>query len=433
MSQTVIGLLGIGILSAMLMIGLDVGFSMLVTGFIGFAMIGGWGAALANMAILPFDTLNNYFFAVLPLFILMGSFCAEGQIGRDAYEMARTWFGSARGGLAIATIGACGLFAAITGTTLAGSLVMGKVAYPEMRKAGYKMPLAAGVVSVGGTLGILIPPSMGFILIGMMTDLNVGELFMAGLVPGIIVCFFYMGTIVVWSKIDPKLAPLTPKTTWKQKFTSVRLTWPVVLLFLVIMGSIYTGVCTATEAGAIGAFGALIIPLARRQMSRKAFWNSLMDCARMTAMIIILMVGAYTFNAFMAITQIPTTFGDFLVGLSIPRWGIMFFILAFYLIAGTFFDPISILILTISIFYPAVQSLGFNLIWYSVIMVRLIEIGQISPPAGINLFGLKGVIDAPMSAIFKGVLPFLATDVLNLLLLCFFPVICTFLPNLMNY
>jgi len=431
MSQTEIGIIGIVILSIMLMIGLDVGFSMLVTGFIGFAMIGGWSAALGNMAILPFDSLNNYFFAVLPLFLLMGAFCAEGQIGKDAYDMARTWFGQLRGGLAIATIGACGLFAAITGTTLAGSLVMGKVAYPEMRKAGYKMPLAAGVVSVGGTLGILIPPSMGFILIGIMTDLNIGELFMAGIIPGIIVIIFYMSTIVIWSKIDPKLAPTTPRATWKRRIASVRLTWPVVLLFLVIMGGIYGGVFTATEAGAIGAFGALVIPLARRQMSRKALWNSLMDCARMTSMIVILLVGAYMFNAFMAITQIPATFGNFLVNLSIPRWGVMFFILVFYVVAGTFFDPLSILILTISIFYPAVKALGFDLIWYSVIMVRLIEIGQISPPAGINLFGLKGVIDAPMGEIFKGVIPFIASDVVNLALLCVFPVICTFLPSMM--
>jgi tripartite ATP-independent transporter DctM subunit len=431
MNQTEIGIIGIVILSVMLMIGLDVGFSMLVTGFIGFAMIGGWSAALGNMAILPFDTLNNYFFAVLPLFLLMGAFCAEGQIGRDAYDMARTWFGQLRGGLAIATIGACGLFAAITGTTLAGSLVMGKVAYPEMRKAGYKMPLSAGVVSVGGTLGILIPPSMGFILIGIMTDLNIGQLFMAGIIPGIIVIIFYMSTIVIWSKIDPKLAPATPKATWKQRFLSVRLTWPVVLLFLLIMGGIYGGWFTATEAGAIGAFGALVIPLARRQMSRKALWNSLMDCARMTSMIVILLVGAYMFNAFMAITQIPATFGNFLVNLSIPRWGVMFFILVFYVVAGTFFDPLSILILTISIFYPAVKALGFDLIWYSVIMVRLIEIGQISPPAGINLFGLKGVIDAPMTEIFKGVIPFIASDIVNLALLCAFPVICTFLPSIM--
>jgi tripartite ATP-independent transporter DctM subunit len=403
MSQTEIGLVGIVILAVMLLIGIDVGFSMLITGFLGFALIGGWTAALGNMAILPFDTLNNYFFAVLPLFLLMGAFCAEGQIGKDAYSAARAWLGQFKGGLAIATIGACGLFAAISGTTLAGSLVMGRVAYPEMRKAGYKMPLAAGTISVGGTLGILIPPSMGFILIGILTELNIGQLFMAGILPGILVMLFYMGTITVWCKIDPTVAPSTSKTTWREKWGSVKLTWPVILLFLLVMGGIYLGWFTATEAAAVGAFGALVIPLAKKQMTRNAFWGSLMDTARMTSMIVILLVGAYMFNAFMAVTQIPNTFGEFLVALPLSRWIVFLFIMIFYIVAGTFFDPISILILTISIFYPAVKALGFDLIWYSVIMVRLLEIGQISPPAGINLFGLKGVIDAPMGDIFKGI------------------------------
>jgi tripartite ATP-independent transporter DctM subunit len=293
------------------------------------------------------------------------------------------------------------------------------------------MPLAAGVISVGGTLGTLIPPSMGFILIGILAELSIGQLFMAGILPGILVIIMYMATISIWCKIDPELAPTLPSTTWKQKIWSLRLTWPVLLLFLLIMGGIYGGVFTATAAGAIGAFGALIIPLAKRDMTARAFWNSLMDCAKMTAMIVILIVGAYMFNAFLAITQIPTNFGEFLVGLPLPRWGVMFFILAFFVIAGTFFDPTSILILTIAIFYPAVKALGFDLIWYSVIMVRLIEIGQISPPAGINLFGLKGVIDAPMGEIFKGVIPFIISDVFNIVLLCLFPIICTFLPDRM--
>jgi tripartite ATP-independent transporter DctM subunit len=384
------------------------------------------------MAILPFDTLNSYSFAVLPLFMLMGNFVSEGSIGKDAYESARAWFGQYKGGLAMGTIGACGLFAAIQGTTLAGSLVMGKVSYPEMKRYGYKTPLAAGVISVGGTLGTLIPPSLGFIMIGIMSGLSIGQLFMAGIIPGIVVMIFYVATIAIWCKIDPKVGPASPPTTWKQKIVSLRLTWPVMVLFLLIMGGIYGGWFTPTEAGAVGAFGAFIIPLARRQMSRRAFWNALVDCARMTAMVIILLVGAYMFNAFMAITQIPNTFGEFLVGLTLPRWAIMFFILAFYVIAGTFFDPLSVLILTISIFYPAVKALGFDLIWYSVIMVRLIEIGQISPPAGINLFGLKGVIDASMGDIYKGVIPFIISDVFNIALLCLFPVICTFLPYAMK-
>jgi C4-dicarboxylate transporter DctM subunit len=431
MSQTEIGLIGIGILAVLLLIGMDVGYTMLLTGFIGFALIGGWGAAIGYMAILPFDTVNNYYFSVLPLFMLMGSFVSEGRIGRDAYEAARAWFGQFKGGLAIATIGACGLFAAITGTTLAGSLVMGKVSYPEMRRAGYKMPLAAGVISVGGTLGILIPPSMGFIMIGIFAELNIGQLFIAGILPGILVMLFYMATVVIWCRIDKTIAPVATKTTWSEKIWSVRLTWPVLLLFVLIMGGLYSGVFTATEAGAIGAFGSLIIVLARRQLTATAFWNSLMECARMTAMVVILLVGAYFFNAFLAITQIPDTFGNFLVALPFSKWITMIFILIFYVVAGTFFDPISILILTISIFYPAVKALGFDLIWYSVIMVRLLEIGQISPPAGINLFGLKGVIDAPMSDIFRGVIPFLISDVINIIILCIFPIISTFLPYAM--
>jgi len=429
MSHVEIGLIGIGILCVLLLIGMDVGFTMLLSGFIGFALIGGWNAGVNNMAIVTFDRMTDYFFSALPLFLLMGTFVSQGGIGREAYQTARSWFGQTKGGLAMATIGGSALFAAISGTTLAGSLVMGKVAYPEMRRAGYKMPLAAGVVSVGGTLGILIPPSMGFILIGIMAELSIGQLFMAGILPGIIVTIFYMGTVIVWCKIDPNVAPSGVKTTFKEKFASLRLTWPVVLLFLLIMGGLYGGIFTAVEAGAVGAFGALVIPVARRQMSLKAFWYSLKDTAKMTAMIIVLMVGAYLFNAFLAVTQIPNNFGEFLVNLPINRWFIMVGILIFYIVAGTFFDPIAILILTIPIFYPAIHSLGFDLIWWSVIMVRLLEIGQISPPAGINLFGLKGVIDAPMSEIFKGVTPFLITDVFNLILLCAFPVISTFLPD----
>jgi len=431
MTQTEIGLVGLAILSAMLLIGLDVGFSMLVTGFFGFALIGGWGAALGNMAILPFDTLNSYFFAVLPLFILMGNFVFSSGMGGETYTMARAWLGQFKGGLAIATIGGSALFGAISGSSLAGSLVMGKVAYPEMRKAGYKMRLAAGCVSVGGTLDLLIPPSMAFVFIGILTDLNIGQLLIAGIVPGILVTLFYMATIAVWCKFDPELAPSTVKPTWKERRDSLKLTWPALLLFLLVMGGMYAGYFTATEAGAVGAFGALVIPLLRRQMTRQAFWGSLMDCARMTSMIIILLVGAYMFSAFLAITQIPNDFGGFLVGLPVGKWGVMVAIVIFYIVAGTFFDPYSLLILTIPIFYPAIQALGFDLIWWSVIMVRLLEIGNISPPAGINLFGLKGVIDAPISEIYKGVIPFLISDVFSMALLMAFPIISTWLAYMM--
>jgi C4-dicarboxylate transporter, DctM subunit len=286
---------------------------------------------------------------------------------------------------------------------------------------------------VGGTLGILIPPSMAFILLGILAELSIGQLFMAGILPGILVVLFYMGTIMIMTKINPKLAPSLPKTRWKEKVGSLKLTWPIILLFLLVMGGIYSGTFTATEAGAIGAFGALIISLATKNMTKKGFWDSLMDSAKMTAMIILILVGAYIFNAFLAITQIPFTMSEWVVGLPVSRWVVYIILIVFYLFAGCFFDIYAIIILTVPVIYPTIAALGFDLIWYSVIMVRIMEIGMITPPFGINLFGIVGVIDAPLPKIYRGVIPFLAADMLNLVVLSFFPIISTFLPyNIMS-
>jgi tripartite ATP-independent transporter DctM subunit len=409
--------------------GTHIGFAMIIVGIIGFGMIGGWPAALKGATILAFDKMNNYDFSVLPLFMLMGAFVSQGGIGHQAYQAARAWFGQFRGGLAMATIGACGLFAATCGSSLAGSLVMGKVAYPEMRKSGYDMSMSAGTISVGGTLGILIPPSMAFILLGILAELSIGKLFMAGILPGILVVMFYIATIYIITKINPKLAPTLPKTSWKEKAISVRLTWPVMVLFLLVMGGIYTGIFTATEAGAIGAFGALIISLINRQMTGKAFWDSLMDSAKMAAMIILILVGAYIFNSFLAITQIPFSLSEWVVNLPTSRWIIYIILIIFYLIAGCFFDIYAVIILTVPVIYPSIQALGFDLIWYSVIMVRVMEIGMITPPFGINLFGIVGVIDAPLSKIYRGVIPFIISDMFNLVVLSVFPIISTYIPN----
>jgi tripartite ATP-independent transporter DctM subunit len=431
MSHPLIGLIGFIIIVVLILMGTNLAFTLVIAGLIGFTLVGGWTASLANLAILPFERMTNYSFTVFPMFMLMGSLVSYGGIGDEAYKMAKAWFGHVKGGLAVATIGACGLFAAVQGTSLAGSLVMGKVSYPEMRKAGYSMPLAAGVISVGGTLGILIPPSMGFIMIGIMADMNIGQLFMAGIIPGVIVCALYMTTIFLFCKFRPSLAPTLPKAPWKERWGSVRLTWPVVALFLLVMGGIYGGVFTATEAGAIGAFGAFVIAIVKRKLTRQAFANSLWDTAKMMGMIIAVLAGVFIFNAFLAITQLPTVISDFMIGLPFSRWFVLIIILVFYIILGMFFDVLSILILTIPILYPAIQAMGFDLIWYSVIMVRIIEMGEISPPFGINLFGLKGVIDAPLGQIYRGVIPFLIADVVSLIIFCCFPVLSTYLPYTM--
>ena len=431
MSQTEIGLIGIVILIVLLMMGVHVGFCLIIVGFAGYAIIGGLDAAISNMAILPFDKLNNYHFAVLPLFLLMSAFVSQSGIGKEAYEAARAWLGQFKGGLAMATVGGCGLFAACAGTSLAGSVVMGKIAYPEMKRLGYSDLLTAPTISAGGTLGILIPPSMGFVLIGILAELSIGKLFIAGIIPGITEIIFYLVTIFLLCKIHPSYAPSGVKTTWQEKAWALRLTWPVILLFCLIMGGIYFGIFTPTEAGGIGAFGALILSLAKRQLSLKGFWLALMDTGKMTAMIIIMLVGAYTFNAFLAITQIPFTLSEFIVDLPVPTYIILAALLIFYIICGMFFDIIAILILTIPVIYPTVDALGFNLIWYSVLMVRIIEIGMITPPFGINLFGLAGIINVPLGTLYRGIFPFVIADVLNITLLASFPILSTLLPSLM--
>ena len=431
MSQTEIGIIGMLVLIFLLLMGAHVGFALIIVGFAGYAIIGGLDAAISNMAILPFDKMNNYHFAVLPLFLLMSAFVSQSGIGREAYESARAWVGHLKGGLAMATVGGCGLFAACAGTSLAGSVVMGKVAYPEMTRMGYSSRLSAGAISAGGTLGILIPPSMGFVLIGILAELSIGKLFIAGIIPGITEIIFYISTIFILCKINPSLAPSGVKTAWKEKLWAIRLTWPVVLLFLLIMGGIYGGVFTPTEAGGIGAFGALVISLAKRQLSGGAFWEALMDTAKMTAMIIIMLVGAYTFNAFLAITQIPFAISEFIVSLPLPTYVVLVAILVFYIICGMFFDIYAILILTIPIIYPTVDALGLNLIWYSVLMVRIIEIGMVTPPFGINLFGLAGVINVPLGILYRGIIPFVIADILNIALLAAFPILSLLLPRMM--
>ncbi len=431
MGQTEIGLIGIGVLMAILLMGVHVGFALLLIGFIGYGLIGGFQGAIANLAILPFDRLNNYHFAVLPLFLLMGSFVAQSGIGREAYHMARTWLGQLKGGLGMATVFACALIAACAGTSAVGAILMGQVAYPEMKKLGYSRQLASGCIAAGGTMGILIPPSMGFVLIGILTELSIGKLFIAGIIPGILEALFYVLTIFLLCRFNPKLAPASIKTTWKEKVGSVKLTWPVLLLFVIIMGGIYGGVFTPTEAGGIGAFGALVIGLAKRQLGVHGIWESLMECARLVAMIVIMLVGAYMFNAFLAITQIPTTISEFISGLPVPPMVILIAIIIFYIICGMFFDVLAVLILTIPIMYPLVESLGFDLIWYSVLMVRIIEIGMITPPFGINLFILTGVINEPLGVLYRGIIPFVIADICHVALLVAVPSLSTFLPNLM--
>lgn len=431
MSPDVIGFIGFALMIIMILLGLNVAFALIALGITGLAILMGIGPALSSLAIISFERASAYDFAVAPLFLLMGAFVSRSDIGKEAYTMARAWVGQLRGGLAMATTVACGLFAACCGSSLASALAMGQIAYPEMKRHNYGDSLSTGIIAAGGTLGIMIPPSMGFILIGILAQLSIGKLFLAGIIPGLICVVTYMVTISILCRINPQLGPPSPKTTLKEKVGSLKYTWPVLTLFLLVIGGIYGGVFTPTEAGGVGAFGAIIISLARRQLNGTGFFECLMDTAKMSAMMMALILGAFVFNQFLAVTRIPFLASEWVVGLGLSRYTILFIILFLYIILGLIFDVYAIMILTIPIIFPTMTAFGFNPIWYSVVMVRVIEIGLCSPPFGMNLFGLVGVVKVPIGVLYRGVIPFLLADIFNIGLLIAFPVLSTYLPEIM--
>jgi tripartite ATP-independent transporter DctM subunit len=432
MTPVEVGYIGLAFLLLILMFGIHVAPALMVVGIGGLLYLLGPQVALTTISVKVLETTNNFNFAVFPMFLLMGSLVTGGGIGSQTYEATRAWVGHFRGGLAMATIAGCGLFAACCGTSLAGTVVMGQVAYPEMKRNGYSEQLASGVIAAGGTLGILIPPSMPFIFIGILAELSIGKLFIAGILPGILSVLFLMIGVAVMCKINPKLGPSTPPSTSKEKIKSIHLTWPVIVLFLLVIGGLYGGVFTSLEAGAVGAAGALIISLVTKKMTGKSFYNAISDAGATTIMIMPIVIAAYIFNTFILITQIPAAIGDVVASLALPGWAIFVVVVIFYLIIGCFLDVMSILIITIPIVYPIMASFGFDLYWYSVIMVMCVEIGFITPPYGMNLFALKGIVNIPTGVLYRGVIPFVITEIVILAVVAAVPQISIYLIGLMS-
>jgi C4-dicarboxylate transporter DctM subunit len=431
MSPELVGVIGILLLVVLLFMRVWVGTVMAVVGFLGFSYIAGFQSALQVIGAVPFSTIADETVASVPLFILMGVIVSNTGVAADLYQTAYKWLGQLRGGLAMATVLACGGFAAISGASQAAVATMGKVALPEMKKYNYDARLATGVVAAGGTIGILIPPSMGFILYGILTEESIGKLFMAGIIPGLLEILFYIGVIFILCWRNSGLGPAGPKTSFREKVTSLKHTWAVLALFLLVMGGIYGGWFTPTEAGAVGAFGAMVISAIAGKFTRQNFLASVLETAQTTAMVMLILASAFIFMKFMAISRLPDFLATHIGELPFPPIVILVLIIFLYIILGMFLDGPSAIVLTLPVLFPVILSLGFNPIWYGVLMVRIIEIGLITPPMGLNVFILAGVTNSPLSIIFKGIVPFFIADILHVALLIGVPWLSLFLPNAM--
>ncbi len=427
------GIIGFGILILFLFSGMPVGFALALVGFVGTSYVIGVAPGLATLGIIPFQAARNYTYLAIPLFVLMGEFCYASGLSRDAYFAVYRWLGTLPGGLAIATIGGCAGFAAVSGTTGATAATMGTVALPEMKKYKYDDALATGTIATGGTLGIMIPPSITFIVYALVTEQSIGRLFLAGIVPGVILAALLMLYIYIRVRLSPHLGPPGPKSTLSEKLVSLQGAWAILILFVVVIGGIYTGVFTPYEAGGIGAFGALLLGLLTKRLTWQAFNTSLTNTAITTSMMLLMLIGAQIVTPFLAVSRLPMNLASYIGGLALPPAAILTFIIISYSFLGCFMPNIPLLLLTIPIFFPIVLALGYDPIWFGVIVVLLGEIAIITPPVGINIYIVKGVApDVPLATIFRGVMPFVIILFMGLGILIVFPELSTFLPNLVK-
>ncbi|HBF43493.1 MAG TPA: C4-dicarboxylate ABC transporter permease [Desulfobacteraceae bacterium] len=433
MSLTTIGILGIVILVILLFSNMPVGFVMGFLGLVGFSYVVNINAGLSLLARDVWDVFGSYGLTVIPLFVFMGQIAFHSGISRRLYDSAYVLVGHRRGGLAMATVAACAGFSAISGSTNATAATMATVTLPEMKRYNYDMGLATGTVAAGGSLGILIPPSVIFIVYGILTEQSIGKLFAAGIFPGILLAILFMLTIYLRVWKNPSLAPPGPKTSLKEKFVSFAGVFETLLLFAMVMGGIFFGIFTPTEAAAAGAFFTLLIAIVRRQLSWQGFVQSLADTTRISCMVMVIVTGATIFGHFMAITRVPFELAGWVSSLPLPRSAIMMVVVFIYLFGGCFMDALAMIMLTIPIFFPVAQALGFDPIWFGVVIVLITEMGVITPPVGVNVYVVFGVAkDVPLETIFKGVFPMLLALLICNIILLLFPQIALFLPGLMR-
>lgn len=433
MTPTVMGLLSFAVLVALIFLKIPVGFVMALVGFAGFGLLVSWDASLNLIARDFFSVFSSYNLTVIPLFVLMGQVAHHSGMSGRLFNTAHKFMGHLPGGLAIATIGACAGFSAICGSTSATAATMASVALPQMKKYNYDPAMATGVVAAGGGLGILIPPSTIFIIYGIMTEQSIGKLFMAGVLPGILLTLSFILVIIIWTHLRPDVCEKTPEAAWKEKIESLSGVIETLILFVMVMGGLFVGFFTPTEAAAIGALGTLIIVLIGRNLSWRGFVRSLDETTRISCMIFVIVAGATVFGHFLAVTGIPANVGMWVSALPLPPPVIIALILLVYLVLGCLMDSLAMIMLTIPIFFPVAITLGYDPIWFGVIIVLVTGMGVITPPVGINVYVVAGVArDVPLHIIFKGTSYLLIALLATTVLLILFPQIATFLPSLMK-
>ena len=428
-----IGVASIALFFALALLGVKVCYSMLASSIVGLLLLSGLKGSMAVVSTALFSMVSSYDYAVLPMFILMATVITETGMGTSLYASCRTWLGHLPGGLCLATIIACAVFAAVNAFPWASIMAVGAIALPEMARYRYNKQMSLGSIAAGSELGDLIPPSSMFITYGMMTGTSIGTLLISGIVPGLLMAALYCIVIFAWCKVKPGAGPRGPKTTAREKLLALKDVWALLVVIIFVMGGILIGVCTPTEAGALGAALSFIIACFQKKMSLKVFKRILLSAGSMVGMIYMVISCAMLMKQMIAQSGLPYAMSEAVLGLHLPNIVLIIVILIVYIILGMFVDCMSMVLLTVGIFLPVVQGCGYSAIWFGVILVRMGDIGGLTPPMGMTAFFLKGLSKEPLSDVFKGVIPFLIADFVGLALLVLFPQLCEWLPALLGY
>lgn len=432
MDRDLVALVGFVGMFTLMALRVPIGVAMGIAGVAGFAALGGLAPGMNLLANVPLSVLTDYNLVVIPMFILMGAFASHSGMSAELFAAGRAWLHHRRGGLALASVAACGGFSAINGSSVATAATMTQVALPEMRRAGYEPGISAGLIAAGGTLGIMIPPSVILVLYGIMTEVDITQLFAAGVVPGLLAVVFYSIVVAIIARLRPEWMPQGERHSWAERLATLKPLWAVIVLFVFVLGGIYGGLFTVQEAAGVGATGTLLIGMARGRLRWPQIKESLISALRVSSAIMTIVVGAYLFGYFLTITQFTQNAVDFLVNLPVGPYGVLALIMLGYLVLGAVMDELAMLLLTVPIVFPAMVHLGFDPVWFGVIVVMAVTFGMICPPVGMNVFVINSIArDLSLGQIYRGTMPFIAADVVRLFILCAFPSLSLWLPGLL--